>query len=170
MTTKLPSWQLLVSLQWRHNERDGVSYRRRLDWLFVQPFVQAQLKKSKLCATGLCEGNPPVTGGFPSRRASNSEMLPFDAVIMFRCSCIARSRLVSWLEKITIPFTCVQIMVTWIKTLLHIIYAARHLIGPISSLVLMPYSHLRRRDIYFANQLQLISRSNLIIKVRYRGA
>ena len=28
-------------------------------------------KTSKLCVTGLYEGNPPVTGGFPSQRASN---------------------------------------------------------------------------------------------------
>ena len=42
--------------------------------LFAQPFVQVQIKKtSKLHITGLCEGNSPVTGGFPSQRASNTE-------------------------------------------------------------------------------------------------
>ena len=30
-------------------------------------------KTSKLCVTGLCEGNSPVTGEFPSQRASNAE-------------------------------------------------------------------------------------------------
>ena len=30
-------------------------------------------KTSKLIITGLCEGNPPMTGGFPSQRASNTE-------------------------------------------------------------------------------------------------
>ena len=30
-------------------------------------------KTSKRRVTGLCEGNPPVTGGFPSQRASNAE-------------------------------------------------------------------------------------------------
>ena len=55
-----------LPLLWRHNERDGV--------LFAQPFVQVQIKKiSKLRVTGLCEGNPPVTRGFPSQRASNAE-------------------------------------------------------------------------------------------------
>ena len=40
--------------------------------LFAQPFVQAQIKKPpKPCVTGLCEGNPSLNGGFPSRRASN---------------------------------------------------------------------------------------------------
>ena len=30
-------------------------------------------KTSKLCVTGLCEGNSPVTGEFPTQRASNAE-------------------------------------------------------------------------------------------------
>ena len=30
-------------------------------------------KTSKLRVTGLCEGNPPVTGEFPAQRASNAE-------------------------------------------------------------------------------------------------
>ena len=32
---------------------------------------------------GLWEGNLPVTGEFPSQKASNAEMFPFDDVIMF---------------------------------------------------------------------------------------
>ena len=52
--------------------------RWRLRWpasrVFAQPFVQAHIKKiSKLRVAGLCEGNPTVTGGFPSQRASNAE-------------------------------------------------------------------------------------------------
>ena len=30
-------------------------------------------KTSKLCVTGLCEGNSPVTGEFPTQKASNAE-------------------------------------------------------------------------------------------------
>ena len=42
--------------------------------LFTQPFFQAQIKENiKVCVTGLCEGNSPVTGEFPSQRASNAE-------------------------------------------------------------------------------------------------
>ena len=42
--------------------------------LFAQLFVQAQIEEtSKLRVTGLCEGNPPVTGGFPSQSASKAE-------------------------------------------------------------------------------------------------
>ena len=37
-------------------------------------FIRRRSKKtSKLCVTGLCEGNPPITGGFPSQRAINAE-------------------------------------------------------------------------------------------------
>ena len=39
-------------------------------------------KASKLRATGLCEGNSPVTGELPAQRASNAEIFPFDDVIM----------------------------------------------------------------------------------------
>ena len=38
-------------------------------------------KTSKLCVTSLCERHLPVTGGFPSQRASNIEN-PFDDIIM----------------------------------------------------------------------------------------
>ena len=44
-----------LSLQWRHNERDGVSIHRRLDYCYCVSFVQAQLKEtSKLRVTGIC--------------------------------------------------------------------------------------------------------------------
>ena len=42
--------------------------------LFVQPFVQAQIKENiKAPRHWLCEENPPVTIGFPSQRDSNAE-------------------------------------------------------------------------------------------------
>ena len=41
---------------------------------FAQQLVQAQIKEnSKVRVTGLCEGNPPVTGRFVSQRACNAE-------------------------------------------------------------------------------------------------
>ena len=61
------------SLQWRHNERDGVSSHRHLDWLLNRLFRRRSKKTSKLGVTGLCWGNPPVTDGFLSQRASNAE-------------------------------------------------------------------------------------------------
>ena len=60
-----------VWLQWRHNERDGVSHHQRLDYLLSRLFMRRSKEKSKLRVTGLCEGNSPVTGEFPAQRASN---------------------------------------------------------------------------------------------------
>ena len=61
------------SVQWGHNERDGVSNHRRLDCLLDRLFWRRSKKTSKLRVTGLCAGNSPVTGEFPAQRASNAE-------------------------------------------------------------------------------------------------
>ena len=61
------------TLQWRHNERDGVSNHQRLDCLLNRLFRGRSKKTLKLRVTGLCERNPPVTGGFPTQCASNAE-------------------------------------------------------------------------------------------------
>ena len=44
------------SLQWRHNERNGVSNHRRLDCLLNRLFRSRSKKASKLRITGLCTG------------------------------------------------------------------------------------------------------------------
>ena len=62
-----------ITLQWHHNEHDGVSNHRCLNCLLNCLFRHRSKKTSKLYVTGLCEGDPPVTGGFPSQRASNVE-------------------------------------------------------------------------------------------------
>ena len=59
--------------QWRHNERDGVSDHQPHDCLLKRLFRGRSKKTSKLCVTGLCGGNSPVTGEFPAQRASNAE-------------------------------------------------------------------------------------------------
>ena len=51
---------------WRHNERDGVSSHGYLDYLLNLLFSCTSKKTPKLRVTGLCEGNPQVTGGFLS--------------------------------------------------------------------------------------------------------
>ena len=56
--------------EWRYNERDGVSNHQRLDCLFNR---RRSKETSKLRVTGHCEGNSPVTGEFPTQRASNAE-------------------------------------------------------------------------------------------------
>ena len=46
---------------------------RRLDCLLNRLFRRRSKKPSKIRVTGLCDGNPSVTGGFPSQRTSNAE-------------------------------------------------------------------------------------------------
>ena len=64
---------LLDTLQWRHNERDGVLNYRRFDSLLNRLFRSWSKETSTLCVTGLCAGNTPVTGEFPAQKASNAE-------------------------------------------------------------------------------------------------
>ena len=78
-TVHIKSWDLITYpysnvLQWRHK---NVMASR----LFAQPFVQAQIKENIKAPRCLCEGNPPVTDGFPTQRAS--KMFSFGDVIMF---------------------------------------------------------------------------------------
>ena len=78
-----PSWQIQATpvpfqplsspLQWRQNERDGVSNHQPDDCLLNRLFKSRSKKISKLRITDLCEGNSPVTGEFPAQRASNAE-------------------------------------------------------------------------------------------------
>ena len=56
-----------------NNECDGVSNHRCLDCLLSRLYRRGSKKTSKLRVTGICEGNSPVTGEFPSQRASNTE-------------------------------------------------------------------------------------------------
>ena len=60
-------------LQWRHNERDGVSNHQPHDCLLNRLFRRRSKKISKLRVTGLCEGNSSLIGEIPAQRASNAE-------------------------------------------------------------------------------------------------
>ena len=42
----------------------------------IYVIMERSKKRSKFRVTGLCEGNPLVTGEFPSQRASNAENVP----------------------------------------------------------------------------------------------
>ena len=61
------------SLQWRHNEHDGVSNHQLHDCLLNRLSRRRSKKTSKLRVTGLCAGNSPVTGEFPAQMANNAE-------------------------------------------------------------------------------------------------
>ena len=60
-------------LQWRHYERDDISNHQPHDYSLNGLFSRGSKKAWKLRVTGLCEGNSPVTGEFPSQRPSNAE-------------------------------------------------------------------------------------------------
>ena len=59
------------ALQWRHNGHDGISNHQAHGCLLNRLFRHRSKKTTKLCVTGLCEGNSPITGEFPVQRASN---------------------------------------------------------------------------------------------------
>ena len=61
-----------LTLQWRHNGCDGVSNHHPPDCLLNRLFRCSLNKTPKLRATGLWEGNSPVTGEIPAQRASNA--------------------------------------------------------------------------------------------------
>ena len=68
------SWSLLIlTLEWRHNGRDGVSNNQPHDCLLNRLLRRRSKKTSKLRVTGLCAGISPVTGEYPAHMASNAE-------------------------------------------------------------------------------------------------
>ena len=62
-----------ITLQWRHNEPDGVSNHQPYGCLHKRLFRCRSKKTPKLRVNGLCAGNSPVTGEFLAQRASNAE-------------------------------------------------------------------------------------------------
>ena len=75
-TCRISILRHLLTLQWRHNGRDGVSNHQPHDCLLNRLFkaqIKENIKTSKPRVTGLCEGNSPVTGEFLAQRASNAE-------------------------------------------------------------------------------------------------
>ena len=71
-----------MAIQWCPNEHGGIWNHWHLSCLLIHLFRHISKKISKFHVTGLCEGNPLVTDEFPSQRASNLKMFPFDDVIM----------------------------------------------------------------------------------------
>ena len=70
---KLCAKNHLLSLQWRHDERDGDSNHQPHDCLLNRLFRRRSKKTPKLGVTGRCAGNSPVTGEFPAQMASDAE-------------------------------------------------------------------------------------------------
>ena len=91
----LTTTQQTQSLQWRHNGHPGVWNHRRLDCLFSRLFRLTSKKTSKPMQPALCEGNPPVAGGFPHKEpitrkpyltTTNVQLGPFHETFFHRNS------------------------------------------------------------------------------------
>ena len=61
-----------MTLLWRHNGLGRVSNHQPHDCLLNRLLRRGSKKTSKLRVTGLCAGNSPGTGEFPTQRASNA--------------------------------------------------------------------------------------------------
>ena len=61
--------EFMYSLQWRHNDHDGVSNHQPHHCLLSRLFWRRSNKTSKFRVTGLCAGNSPG----PAQRASKAE-------------------------------------------------------------------------------------------------
>ena len=66
-------YHIYVSSRWRHDGHDGVSNHQPHDCLLNRLFRRRSKKTSKLRVTGLCAGNSPGTGEFPTQMANNAE-------------------------------------------------------------------------------------------------
>ena len=74
--------QKKISLQWHHNDHDGVSNHQPHGCLLNRLFGRRSTKPSKLRVTGLCAGNSPGPVNSPHKGPVTRKMFPFDDVIM----------------------------------------------------------------------------------------
>ena len=58
------------------HECHGVATHRQIEWISNSLFRPTSKTTPKPALLTLCHGNPPMTGGFPSQRASNTVSLP----------------------------------------------------------------------------------------------
>ena len=77
-----PSTIWTWSLQWRHNDHDGVSKHQPHGCLLNRLFGRRSKKTSKLRVTGLCAGNSPGPVNSPHKGPVTRKMFPIDDVIM----------------------------------------------------------------------------------------
>ena len=73
---------LQATLQWHHNERDGVSNHQPHGFLLNRLFKRRSEETSKLLVTGLYAGNSLLTVAFPAQRPITRKMFLFDDVVI----------------------------------------------------------------------------------------
>ena len=71
--SKMSVWKRGSPSQWGHNGLDGVSNQGSLDCLLSRLFRRWSKNTPKPHVTGLCDGNPLLTGGFPPQKTNNAE-------------------------------------------------------------------------------------------------
>ena len=111
--------KLLSTLQWRHNERNGVSNHQSHQCLLNHLFGRRSKKTSTFRDTCLCTGNSSVTSEFPAQRASNAENVPiwfFHHVTLF-----CRKACVHWIDNSVITCLCYPLKHICTKTALSFI-------------------------------------------------
>ena len=77
------TYHMLQSLQWRHNEHDGVLNHQPYDCSLNRLFRRRSKRTSKLRGTGLCAVNSPGWVNSPHKWPVTRTMFPFDDVIMY---------------------------------------------------------------------------------------
>ena len=109
------------TLKWRYNECDGVSNHRRLDCLLDHWFRCRLKKTSTVHVTGLCEGTPPVTDGFPSQRTTDAKNT---SVIMTYEACTKYIHCCKWHVHICI----VENKYVWFSKNISLKYVAQYFV------------------------------------------
>ena len=97
------TYQMKITLQWRHNGCDGVSTHQHHDCLLHRLFRRRSKKTSKLCVTGLRAGNSPIAGEFPAQKASNAENVfiwwrHYDQRVLFKFNTLRAETGIPWPE------------------------------------------------------------------------
>ena len=96
------------TLQWRHNDHDGVSNHQSPGCLLNRLFGRRSKKTWMLCVTGLCAGNSPGPVNSPHKWPVTRKIFPLDDVIMDKWfSKIALRRV--WLVPVDADSTWVQV-------------------------------------------------------------
>ena len=80
--SQIVSPHTVMSLRWRHNERDGVSNHQPHDCLLNRLSRRRSKETSKLCVTGLLRGIHRWPVNSPHKGPVTRKMFPFDDVIV----------------------------------------------------------------------------------------
>ena len=109
----------MMTLPWRHSGRDDVSNHQPHDCLLNHSLRRRSKKTSKLCVTGLCAGNSPMTGEVPAQMTRNAEnVFPLDDVIMIIATVSGRSgKGMDTLSTVFTQLTVLRNSIKWRHTL-----------------------------------------------------